>query len=203
MNADFSALYAPPEGTNSGPAGGVLIKVYNNGTFAGSLTNSGSDTTLVFSASNSVPAVVASGATIPDSTEPPFLAFTLNEHATLSDGANELQGNYFRLSPVDPQRRPSSISALSLGVINFPSFTIIGENSQITEPSLAIARSDNTVTLSWPNQNQPFILQSNPSLGAAFENVTTDISFVDNRNTVTLPIDSSSNRFFRLILSPD
>ena len=83
------------------------------------------------------------------------------------------------------------------------STTIIGEKSQITEPSLAIARSDNTVTLSWPNQNQPFILQSNPSIGAAFENVTTDVRFADNRNTVTLPIDSSSNRFFRLILSPD
>ena len=170
---------------------------------------------LVLIATNSVPGVVASGVTIPrpgdpDSSDPPFLAFTLNEHAILSDGANELRGNYFRISPIDPQRRPSSISSLALDLINFPAFTITGERTEVIEPRLAIARSENTVSLSWPNQNHPFMLQSTASLGIPFGAVTilfgvvtNDVRFVDDRNTVTLPIEPSSNRFFRLLLSPD
>jgi hypothetical protein len=204
LNADFSALYTAPEGTNTVPTGGqVLIKVYDNGSLAGSLTNSTTETNLVLIAPNSIPGVVASGVTIPDSSDPPFLAFTLNEHAILSDGARELRGNYFRLSPIDPQRRPSSISALTLDVINLPAFTITGERTEVLEPRLAIARSENTVSLSWPNQNHPFMLQSTASLGIPFETVTNDVRFVDDRNTVTLPIEPSSNRFFRLLLSPD
>ena len=208
LNADFSALYPAPEGTNTVPAGQLLIKVYDNGALAGSLTNSTTDTNLVLIATNSIPGVVASGVTIPDaddpdSSDPPFLAFTLNEHAILSDGANELRGNYFRISPIDPQRRPRSISSLALDVINFPAFTITGESTEVIEPRLAIARSENTVSLSWPNQNHPFMLQSTASLGIPFGAVTNDVRFVDDRNTVTLPIEPSSNRFFRLLLSPD
>jgi hypothetical protein len=202
LNADFSPLYNPPDGTNIPPADAfVLVKVYQDQVLVGTVTNSGRATDLILSRSNGIPAIVACAAALIDSTASPFLSFSLEGPAVLSDGTGqELRGNRFRVSPINPSRETTSLSALSLGTVNVPSFTIIAET---TQPSLSIIRVQNTIVLSWPNENQPFALEATSDLNLQFQKVQADITLVNGRNTVTLPIDPSGNRFFRLVLATD
>jgi hypothetical protein len=204
VNADFSPLYSSPDPTNPIPRL-VQVNVYNNGAFIGSFTNSGMESSLVFHGSNSTPAIVACAATAGASDGPrPFLSLGFEQLAALDDGhGRELQGSYFRFSPIDPERHPSILSAVSLGGLNFPSFTINAERTETSGPALSIARSQNALTLSWAPQNQPFSLESTHSLGAPFGTVTNEITFGIYTNSVNVPIEPTSNRFFRLVISSD
>jgi hypothetical protein len=208
VNADFSPLYNPPDGTNAPAADAlVLIKIYRGQTLVGTVTNSGRATDLVLrspviqTTSNSIPAIAGCAAAVVESTASPFLSFSLDAPAVLSDGTGaEFYGNRFRFVPIDPQRQAVSLSALSPGIVNVPSFTIIAESAQ---PALTIAREQNTVVLSWPRENQTFVLESTSALGTPFEKVTADVTLVGDRYTATVPIDPGSNRFFRLALAND
>ena len=178
----------------------VLLKVYDNGALAGSLTNL--DGAFTINGSNSVPGFVACGASAGATNT--HLAFSLDAHAAFTDASGiTLRGNQFRLLPFNPEYPPELVSQFTLGTRNVPSFTIVGEQSDAGPPALSIEVSSGNVLLSWPNQNQPFVLESTASLDEPFTGVTADVMFTANRYTVTIPFDPTSSRFFRLKLAQE
>lgn len=200
LSADFSQLYYSLDPTNLQPHV-LLITVYTNGTMAGTITNSPAERVLtirrVAAGEPSIPAIIACGSGIDSNSIPSFLC-TLDQESTFTDGAGPiLRGNQFRIAPISPERESGLISTFSLGVLNVPSFTIVGETSE-SQPLLSIARSADTVVLSWPIQKQPFILESTASFGTTFSIVTNDVAFSEGRNVVTIPLDTTGSRFFRL-----
>jgi hypothetical protein len=127
-----------------------------------------------------------------------LLLISLDRVATVEDAhARELRGDHLRLMPLDVQRFPAKLSAVNLGGTDIPLFTITAEHSQ---PPLTIVRVGSQVVLSWPSYAQGFVLQSTPVLGAGFTTVSEQVTHGENFYTVTLPVDPSSNRFFRLAL---
>jgi hypothetical protein len=198
LTADFSALYSPPpDGTNSPPpAGSTRVSVYDHGTLVGSFTNSGPDKAFTLSSSNGVPKIIGSGAALSG----PTLFAVLDRVALVADdsSAHEFAGDQLRVSPLDPQVSPGILSAFTLGGMDIQPFTITTENA---EPPLTITRSGNQVILSWPRYAQGFVPQSTSALGEPFTPVSEQISLGEEFYSVVLPIDSGSNRFFRLSLS--
>jgi hypothetical protein len=196
LTADFSPLYSPsPDGTNSPPpAGSTRVSVYDHGTFVGSFTNSGPGKALTLSSSNGVPMITGAGVVLAG----PTLFATLDRVALVTDdNTQEFVGDQLRITPLDPQVSPDVLSAFTLGGTGISPFTITAENS---EPPLTITRSGNQVILSWPRYAQGFIPQSAPALGESFTPVSEQISQGEEFYSVALPIDTGSNRFFRLSL---
>ena len=197
LSADFSPLYSPPpDGTNSPPPNGsTRISVYDHGTFVGSFTNSGPGKTLTLSSSNGVPMITGAGVALAG----PTLFAMLDRVALVAD--EQTRANFpetqLRVSPLDPQVYPDVLSAFTLGGTDISPFTITTENS---EPPLTITRSGNQVILSWPRYAQDFVPQSAAALGEPFTPVSEQISQGEDFYSVALPIDSNSNRFFRLSL---
>ena len=137
------------------------------------------------------------------SNQTPVLALTFQTPVVLTTSAGDaLEGNLLLFAPLNATGRVDTLSSVTLGVRAFSGFTITSEASTEEPPALSIVIQTNTVRLSWPNQNQPFILQSAASIEGVFTTVTDDVSFGDGNFSVTLPFGAGvSSRFFRLRLA--
>jgi hypothetical protein len=91
----------------------------------------------------------------------------------------------------------TEISHVALQVAGLDSFTITGERSQPGAPSLRITPAIGNIVLSWPDNTRMFGLEAAPLLTVPFARITNEIEFLENQNTVRLPVDSSI-RFFHL-----
>lgn len=79
------------------------------------------------------------------------------------------------------------------------SFTAGPDSLPAVKPSIAIARSANTITLSWPAPSTGFVLQSSPVLGpSATWTAVNGVTQVGGNMQATLPTSGSAS-FFRLI----
>ena len=208
---ELFAQFPPPDsgGTNAfaNPSPPLLqVKVYNNGSLAGvsTATNGSIVGTLSLPGRTQVPQLIGCGVDIGSSNAPPYIAITLRGRAIFNgvDGT-EFRGNHLRIVAPGPLMPMQELESFTLGVVHLPSFSITGERSGLVSPALNIASLTNTLLLTWPSLNLPFVLEATTSLPASFSIVTNDVEFIDNQNRVLLPRDPTANRFLRLHLSPE
>jgi len=208
---ELFAQFPPPDSGGSNALASpspplVQVKVYNNGRLAGvSMGTNGSVVgTLSLPGRSEVPQIVGCGVEIGSSNAPPCIAISLNSRAVFNaaDGT-EFRGNHLRIMGPAPLMNVQGMESFTLGVLDLPSFTITGERSVLARPALSIACLTNTIALTWPNLNLPFVLEAAASLPGSFSPVTNEVELIENENRVMLPVDPTSNRFFRLRLSSE
>jgi hypothetical protein len=116
---------------------------------------------------------------------------------TASDGTR-LEGNHFRFAPVTPFQGVNALSQVSLQTRDLPSLTITDERSAPFAPRMEIASDAQQVLLSWRDNTRLFAVESAASLAGPFTIVTNDVEFADDQNTLSVPVQTSGPRFFRL-----
>ena len=184
----------------------LQLKVFRNGSLVGSnvATNHLLAGLLGAGRQGQLPEIIGCGIVTGASNLVPHFALTLRHQAifTAMDGT-ALRGNHIRIEPIGPATNVPPLVSFNLGTFGVPAFTITGERSVLAPPPLSISPTEDSLELSWPAVNQPFMVESAPSLSGPFSAVTNDVQFVDNKLCLTLPVDSTSSRFFRLRLSRD
>jgi hypothetical protein len=91
-----------------------------------------------------------------------------------------------------------SISALTIEMLQLPSLTITAERSTLAPPALAIQPSSGDLLLSWTDNTQLYSLESGISLFGPFTAVTNEVTLINARNSLTLPLGQERTLFFRL-----
>ena len=138
--------------------------------------------------------------------------FTVRLDATttfLTSTGNRFEGDEVHLLASDPAHF-ESLDTFVLTTVGLPSFTIVGESSApFIPPLVSVVRSGTNVVFSWPDPNEIFLLErvfvlSSPAdgpwppEGGVFETVTNAATFRNDFRSLTLPLDSTPHRFFRL-----
>jgi len=184
----------------------LQLKVFRNGSLAGSevVTNHLLAGKLAGPRPGQLPELISCGIVTGGSNVVPHFALTLRHQAifTAMDGT-ALRGNHIRVEPIGPATNVPPLVSFSLGAFGVPAFTITGERSVLAPPPLSISPTEDSLELSWPAVNQPFMVESAFSLSGPFSAVTNDVQFIDNRLCLTLPVEGTGSRFFRLRLSTD
>jgi len=184
----------------------LQLKVFRNGSLVGSnvATNHLLAGMLGGGRQGQFPEIIGCGIVTGGSNGVPHFALTLRHQAifTAMDGT-ALRGNHIRIEPIGPATNVPPLVSFSLGTFGVPAFTITGERSILAPPPLSITPARDSLEISWPSVNQPFAVESALSLSGPFSAVTNDVQFIDNRLCLTLPVESTGSRFFRLRLSTD
>lgn len=184
----------------------LQIKVYRNGTLGGVIvaTNEAFLGTLVARRGGGLPEIIGFGLVTASSNLPPHFALSLRRQATFTapDGST-LHGEHIRIEPVGPGTNVPPLVSFSIDTFNVPAFTITGEHSVLAAPPISVVAAKSALELRWPIVNQPFILESAPSLSGPFSAVTNDVEYIESTNCLILPVESAGSRFFRLRLSTD
>jgi hypothetical protein len=182
----------------------LQLKVFRNGALVGSTVATNHLLAGTLRGPGQLPEIIACGLVTGGSNLAPHFAFTLRRQAIFSamDGT-ELRGNHVRVEPIGPATNVPPLVSFSLGTFGVPAFTITGERSVLAPPPLRISPTEDSLELSWPTVNQPFMVESAGSLSGPFSAVTNDVQFIDSKVCITLPVEPASSRFFRLRLSTD
>ena len=194
-------------GTNELPAvPSVEVKAFRNGIVSGSCLTANNSIIGQLTASNqSAPQIIGFIATT-SSNSVPTIAFSVDRLATfICTNGSEIVGTHFQISyvDIDPQFLPENIYDLNIIAVPPSTFTITGERSESAQPRLSIAATDDTVTLTWPDNTRLFRLESSPTIPGGFSTVSAEPNFVNNQNEITLPRETTGSRFFRLRSGPD
>jgi len=202
MGADFSGFVGANEP--------LLLKVYRNGSLVGfaeapngTAANGAVAASVRAKTSGQLPGLIGCGVAS-DNEVTPFFALTFRHDVifTATNGA-QLQGNHVRIQPARSGEDRLLWPHLTLGVANVHSFTITGERTTLTQPKMDVVRAGDKLRLSWPHLNQPFAVEAGAALAGPFTTVTNDQEFIEERGVLTLPIEQTSGRFFRLRLSEE
>ena len=205
IHADLAGGWNP-DGSNVPPfAASVEVKVFRNGLLAGSCLAPNSSVVGHLASSNQPPRIIGCMATVSSNTAP-TIAFSVDQLAPfVCTNGNEIWGTHFQISPVNPEFMPADVVQmnLNLAVNETSAFTITGERSQSAQPRLSMISNGGDIVLSWPDNTRLYRLESSPTLPNGFTAVAGEPDFINNRNQIVLPRDSTGSRFFRLRSGPD
>jgi hypothetical protein len=194
LRCDYEALSDP--GSSTAPL--QRLEVLRNGRPVGSAIVSNRVSLSASLKDGRAPEIIGFRATVNSNGVPTLgLAFAQVTTITSPDGA-QFGGNHMRLTPVNPAQMVHSISALTIEMLQLPSLTITAERSTLAPPALAIQPSSGDLLLSWTDNTQLYSLESGISLFGPFTAVTNEVTLINARNSLTLPLGQERTLFFRL-----